>query len=1121
MSAYNLGTASGRIEIDGKGASAGFKVAETAASTFFDVIQRKVDSIQQMGRRMQVAGASGVAGFGLAINAAANFEKQMSGVKAVAGGTEAQFEQLRQKALQLGADTAFSASEAGLAIEELAKAGIPIEDILNGAADAAVALAAAGGVSLPEAATIASNAMNQFGISSDKVVEVADILAGVANTSAADVSGLGQSLSQAGAVANLAGLSFRDTAIALGEMADAGINGSDAGTSVKTMLNNLIPTTEKQSNKFKELGLLQYDLAKAQKVVQREGLGQAKSMDEVNSKLSKYVDEVGLGAKGTVRNRQEVDKLLMSNGALSNSFFDAQGNIKNLGGLQAELGKALKGLTREQKLSTLETLFGADAMRASAILSLAGAKGYRQFSDAVSKTSAADVAKTRLDNLSGATEAFKGSMETAMITIGNIFLPVVTKVVQGATAIVNAFNSLPGPVKTAIGILAGIVTILLVVVGTILSSLTAIALFVAQWYALRIIGVATGYLRTFIAVQRGGLGIMAAHNAAMATAGARTSRLAKITQIASKVLLVFGRTARAAWIMATGPIGIAVAAIAALVAIGYLLYQRWTPFRNLINQIGAALQGYFTQAWTALQPVIGSVMAAFQRFGSFVQSVMLPVLQQIGAMLVGKLLAGWAAIRDAIMSQLMPAIDRLVAAFQGEIIPAATALVAKIAPMVAAFGRFAAVVGGVLLVALMKVGSIFITYILPILAKVAGFLLGVLIDSVVGFVKAIIQAVTGLVQIFTGLINFFKGLFTGNWSQMWLGVKQIFTGIWNVIIGLLKAYLYVGVLKLVGLAFKGLLRLVLGGWRMILGVFRGAGRGIIAVVKGAFNLIVGAIRLYVRMWSAIIRGGWSLIRSIVSGAVRAVVGFVKAAFNLVVAIIKGQMNTAKAIIQGVWNAIKSAVGKAWNAIVDAVSSGVRNVLDLISSLPGKAVSALGDLGNTLYNAGVSLIGGLARGITAKIGDAINAVQSGLGKIRGLLPGSPIKWGPLKDWNRGGAGKRLMDVLASGLEDTSPIEKAMRSVATYISGVDMMLQPAIAAGPAVTPELTTRAVAPVLTGGARRPRPARARKKESRIVRGVLHIGPDGRVWIEGIAQDVYDENEESKDQRDPRGGRRG
>lgn len=384
MADYNLGTAEGRIKItyDPSGVTAAQKGMKGLTGT-------TQETEKALGRVSTVAGTASLAlgaGLALATKKAADFEAGLSAIAAVSGATTDDMELLRKKALQLGADTAFSATEAASAMEELAKAGVSLPDILNGAADATVALAAAGGIALPEAATIAANAMNTFGLSAKDLAHVADLIAGAANASAIDVSEFGQSLQQAGAVANLVGLSFDDLAVAIALMGNAGIKGSDAGTSLKTMLSNLQPTTKKQIDLFRELGILTADN--------------------------------------------------------TNLFFDQQGHIKSLAEVSGILQKATSGMTDAQKQLTLETIFGSDAIRAAAILTDQGADGFNRMADAMGKVSAQDVAEKRLDNLNGSLEQLKGSAETAAIAVGTTLIPVIRAIADFITMLTNRFNSL-------------------------------------------------------------------------------------------------------------------------------------------------------------------------------------------------------------------------------------------------------------------------------------------------------------------------------------------------------------------------------------------------------------------------------------------------------------------------------------------------------------------------------------------------------------------------------------------------------------------------------------------------------------------------------------------------------
>lgn len=417
MADYNLGTARGVIEIEYKGD--GPRQAQRdlrGTGSEADAASKKMG---KAGTAMAGAGALIAGGLALALNSAANFEKQLSGIAAVSGATGEEMDGIRKKALQLGKDTQFSAAESAQAIEELVKAGLSVQDVMSGAADATVALAAAGEVSMPEAATIASNAMNQFQLTAKEMPKVADAIAGAANASAIDVSEFGYSLSQVGAVAHLAGVSFEDTATAIALMGNAGIKGSDAGTSLKSMFQHLIPVTKKQKDLMKELGIITADG--------------------------------------------------------SNNFYDAQGNMKSMADVSQVLKDSLKGMTKEQKQATLTTLFGSDAIRGAAVLAQNGAKGFDKMATSMGKVTAADVAAKRMDNLKGSIELLKGSVETLMIQIGTPLLNGFRSVVDLVTSVVNAVLSLPEPVLQAATVFAQVLSAALILVGGFLKLRAVIA----------------------------------------------------------------------------------------------------------------------------------------------------------------------------------------------------------------------------------------------------------------------------------------------------------------------------------------------------------------------------------------------------------------------------------------------------------------------------------------------------------------------------------------------------------------------------------------------------------------------------------------------------------------------
>ena len=328
--------------------------------------------------------AAGVAAIGIgaiggaAIKASTDFNKSMSGVSAVAGATAGEMAQLREAALKAGADTVFSASEAATAQGELAKAGVSVADILGGALAGSLGLAAAGQLDLGAAAEISAQALNIFGLSGDQTTRVADVLAAGANKSAADVTQLGDALRQGGLLAAQTGLSLEETTGVLSLFADNALIGSDAGTSLKTMLQRLAPTSGPAADAMEELGL---------------------------------------------------------------KFFDAKGQFVGIEEVAGQLQERLGGLSDEQRQTALTTIFGSDAVRGASILMEGGAAAVQEYTAAVSDQGAASrMATEQLNNLAGDIEQFKGSVETSLIRIGDLFDGVNRNIVQSGTEVVNVFN---------------------------------------------------------------------------------------------------------------------------------------------------------------------------------------------------------------------------------------------------------------------------------------------------------------------------------------------------------------------------------------------------------------------------------------------------------------------------------------------------------------------------------------------------------------------------------------------------------------------------------------------------------------------------------------------------------
>jgi TP901 family phage tail tape measure protein len=367
--------------------------AEKSTKSFSEGLGQKAAAgkLDAIADRAGIVGLGVAAGFGMAVKAAMDFDKQMSAVKAATHASAAEMESLRKAAIKAGADSQYSATEAAQGIEELAKAGVSTADILGGGLKGALDLAAAGQIDVAAAAETAASALTQFKLKGQDVPHVADLLAAAAGKAQGSVGDMSAALNQAGLIAAQTGLSIEDTTGTLAAFANAGLIGSDAGTSFKTMLQ----AVQAPSGKTKEL-----------------------------------MDDLGISAYDTAGN-----------------FI---GITKFAGQLKEQLGK----LTPELRANALAQIFGSDATRAASILYEQGSTGITNWIAKTNDAGyAAETAAIKTDNLAGDLERLKGSVDTLLIQSGggaNTGLRAITKTLE---SMVDQFGRLPPGVTATITVL--------------------------------------------------------------------------------------------------------------------------------------------------------------------------------------------------------------------------------------------------------------------------------------------------------------------------------------------------------------------------------------------------------------------------------------------------------------------------------------------------------------------------------------------------------------------------------------------------------------------------------------------------------------------------------------------
>ena len=374
-------------------------------------LQNIGSSVENVGKKFLPVTAA-VTGLGTAaVKTAADFDSEMSKVSAISGATGDDFDQLRAKAREMGAKTKFSAPEAASAMEYMAMAGWKTSDMLNGI-EGIMNLAAASGEDLATTSDIVTDALTAFGLSAADSGHFADILAAASSNANTNVSMMGETFKYCAPIAGALGFSAKDTAEAIGLMANSGIKASQAGTSLRTIMNNL--------------------------------------SGEVTF-VGKNIGEVTI--------------------ATSN----ADGSMRSLNDILADCRVAFSGLSESEKAANAEALVGKNAMSGFLALMNSSETDINKLRGAIENCDGASesMAETMQDNLNGQLTILKSQLEELAISFGDILMPTIRKIVSAVQQFVDKLNSMDKSTRETIikiGLLAASIGPLLIVLGKTIST---------------------------------------------------------------------------------------------------------------------------------------------------------------------------------------------------------------------------------------------------------------------------------------------------------------------------------------------------------------------------------------------------------------------------------------------------------------------------------------------------------------------------------------------------------------------------------------------------------------------------------------------------------------------------
>jgi TP901 family phage tail tape measure protein len=291
-----------------------------------------------------------------AVNAFGAVQSEMAKLRAAANPTADELDRIRKAVNDISKATGTGPAQVAAAFTELLKAGTDVETALGGAAETVVKFAKVAEMDAASAAVLVSDALHVFAKEGLSASQAVDILAQAADASSINLHQIAMSFSMASAVAGATGVGLRDLAAAIGIMGNAGLKGSDAGTALKTMMLRLASPT-----------------------------------DEAADAIAKY----GLSTR------------------------DAQGNVKNLRDIIAEMQQVFGGLDAETRDNALRKIFGTDAIRPALILMQQGVDGWDKFTSAMdSANGVAAKFDILMDTTAGSMERMWAAVQRAGAAIG-------------------------------------------------------------------------------------------------------------------------------------------------------------------------------------------------------------------------------------------------------------------------------------------------------------------------------------------------------------------------------------------------------------------------------------------------------------------------------------------------------------------------------------------------------------------------------------------------------------------------------------------------------------------------------------------------------------------------------
>lgn len=953
------------------------------------------------------------------VNTGMQFEQGMANVSAISGATGAELTALSDKAKEMGTTTKFSALEAADAMSYMGMAVWNSSQMIDGIAGI-MNLAAASGEELASVSDIVTDALTAFGLKASDSAQFADVLAVASSKSNTNVSLLGESFKNVAATAGAMGYSMQDTTTALGLMANAGIKGSDAGTSLRGVMTRLAKPTAEVKQAMTALGISAVNTDGSMKPL-------STLIPELQTAFSSLTDSEKGQYATMIAGKNALSGFLSIVNSSPDDFYSLSDAINNSEGAAQSMADTMND-TVSGKLTLLKSQF--EGVK----IAIFDALGSSQFKGVLQSMS--DGLGALTPSISGVTVAIGNGLFYAIQGIYNIgmtvFTAVKTAVENNQPAIEKLHTAFDNVKNSIINAFSGngtalIQTLANVIIPTLCNSLSLVlniasgVISVASTLSPVIAGIAGTVTAYKIAVTaanvvegiRNGLIAFSAVMTGTQAAAFAPLTTATIAQIAATSALnvvtgVFG----AIMTFVTSPIGLVVIAIGAVIAIGVALYKHWDTVKqwagnlwNGIKNIFNGIKNTISNAWNGVKETasnvwgavkdtvsekLNNIKTAYQEHGGGIKGAAAGAMEAVK----GYYTAGYTFINNLTGGKLGQVVDSV----KTKLSPMVNTVKEKLSGVKDAFGSafsnaFEFVKNSYNEGALKPVADKVVSAFSAVKTAIAEKFTGIK-DAIGEKLTAVGDAASGVKDKIAAKFTTVKDAVVEKFNSIKAGVAVALASIIEV------------VSNIVG-GVRSVVTTIIEGIRTHIGNAAEAVRttitNIIEGIKLNFQNFFTSIRTVFENIKAAVSGIFEGIKTVVSGVFQTIVGIftlnldtIKGGVQNVITGITVIIDGAKQVVMNVWNAITSAATLAFNNIRTVVTNVIEEIKTVIQSIKdtfSNVFNSVKNIVSNVFNSIKTTISNVWKGIKNLI-KAPHIVQTGTISIAGIstpIPKLGIQW----------------------------------------------------------------------------------------------------------------------------------